>query len=67
MTREAIIEELDEQLLRLTQLHIQHRLDHTEQFQQRKSDIVRMIRQHGIDVRHELSPLSRNLYRRYFD
>ena len=67
MTREAIIEELDAQLQHLTRLHIQHRLDRTEQFQQRKEDIGRMVRQHGIDVRQELSPLSRNLYRRYFD
>ena len=66
MTREDILEDLDAQLLHLTRLHIQHRLDHTEQFQQRKSEIVHMVRQHGIDVRHELSPLSRNLYRRYF-
>ena len=67
MEREAILAELDTRIQHLTRLHIQHRLDHTEQFQKRKSDITHYIRLHGIDVRHELDPLSRNLYFRYFD
>jgi len=66
MEREDVIRELEGHLHDLTKLHIQHRLEQTDQFQQHKERIAHFIRQHDIDVRHELSPVSNNQYRRYF-
>ncbi len=67
MERENIIQDLSGQIQTLAKLHIQHRLDHTEHFQTQKENIAAYIHQHEIDVRSELDPMSRNLYRRYFD
>lgn len=67
MERERIIQDLHGQIETLTRLHIQHGLDKTEHFQTHKDSISDFINKHGIDVRSELDPVSRNLYRRYFD
>ena len=48
-------------------MHIQHRLDNTLHFRKRKEEIARFVREHKIDTRRELDPLSQHLYRRYFD
>lgn len=66
MEREDVIRELESSLHDLTKLHIQHRLDHTDSFKRHKELIAHFICQHDIDVRHELSPVSSNQYRRYF-
>ena len=67
MERESIIRDLHVQIETLARLHIQHGLEKTEHFQNRKDSISEYVAQHGIDVRRELDPVSRNLYRRYFD
>ena len=66
MNREAVIQELENQLHDLTRLHIQHHLENTEHFQAHKASITRYVRENEIDVRRELSPASANQYRRYF-
>ena len=66
MNREHIIENLNGQIETLTRLHIQHGLEKTEHFQAQKDTISDYVNKHGIDVRNELDPVSRNLYRRYF-
>ena len=67
MERKSIIQDLHGQIETLTRLHIQHGLHKTEHFQSRKDSISVFINKHDIDVRSELDPVSRNLYRRYFD
>ena len=67
MEREIIIRDLHGQIETLTRLHIQHGLHLTEHFRNRKDSISEFITKHDIDVRTELDPVSRNLYRRYFD
>ena len=66
MERESIIQDLHGQIETLTRLHIQYGLDKTEHFQNHKAAITEYVSQHDIDVRSELDPVSRNLYRRYF-
>lgn len=66
MKREFIIENLSGQIENLARLHIQHRLEKTEHFQAQKDTISDYVSEHDIDVRNELDPVSRNLYRRYF-
>ena len=66
MSRENIIQDLHGQIETLTRLHIQYGLDKTEHFQNHKDSISEYVSKHDIDVRNELDPVSRNLYRRYF-
>ena len=67
MERERIIRDLHGQIETLTRLHIQYGLEKTEHFQSQKESISEYVSKHDIDVRSELDPVSRNLYRRYFD
>ena len=67
MERNSIIQDLHRQIETLTRLHIQHGLEKTEHFQNQKDSITEYISKNGIDVRSELDPVSRNLYRRYFE
>ncbi len=67
MSRETIIQDLHGQIETLTRLHILHGLDKTEHFQSHKDNISEYVTKHSIDIRSELDPVSRNLYRRYFD
>ena len=67
MERENIIKDLHGQIETLTRLHIQYGLEKTEQFRNQKESISEYIVRHGIDIRRELDPVSRSLYRRYFD
>ena len=67
MERENIIRDLHRQIETLTRLHIQYGLEKTEHFQSRKNSISEYVSKHDIDIRSELDPVSRNLYRRYFD
>ena len=66
MSRENIIQNLNGQIETLVRLHIQHGLDKTEHFQSHKESITEYVTEHSSDVRSELDPVSRNLYRRYF-
>ena len=44
-----------------------HGLHTTVHFQAHKQDIADYIKEHEIDIRSELDPISLNLYRRYFE
>ena len=67
MSRESIIQDLNGQIETLTRLHIQYRLDQTEHFKSRRDSIAEFVLKHDIDIQNELDPVSRNLYRRYFE
>ena len=67
MERDNIIQDLHRQIETLARLHIQHGLEKTEHFKRKKKTISEFVSEHDIDVRSELDPVSRNLYRRYFD
>ena len=67
MDRQTVIQDLSDKIETLTRLHIQHGLNRTPGFDAQKTSITRLIRDHGIDLNRELDPLTRNLYRRYFD
>ncbi len=67
MERDRIIQDLHGQIETLTRLHIQHGLEKTEHCKRKKKSISDFVSEHDIDVRSELDPVSRNLYRRYFD
>lgn len=66
MNRSEVILDLTEEIETLTRLHIQHGLHDTEGFQKQKESIETYVKEHKIDLREELDPLSWNLYRRYF-
>ena len=59
--------DLSSQIETLTRLHIQHGLQRTPGFDAQKNSITRLIRDNEIDLNRELDPLTRNLYRRYFE
>lgn len=67
MERNKIIDDLNGQIEDLTRLHTVHGLHNTEGFRRHKEAVQRIIREHGVDVRLELKPEVRLLYRRYFD
>ncbi len=67
MDRQTVIRDLSQEIETLTRLHIQHGLQRTKGFADQKSNITRLIRDHEIDLNRELDPLTRNLYRRYFE
>lgn len=67
MERENVIRELHEQIEDLARLHIRHGLYHSEGFRMRREHVRSIVREHSIDVRKELDPMVRLLYRRYFD
>lgn len=67
MDRNAVIRDLRTEIETLTRLHIQHGLHGTEGFAYQKSNIEKLIQDNEIDLKRELDPLTRNLYRRYFE
>ena len=67
MDRQTVIRDLSSQIETLTRLHIQHGLHRTPGFAAQKNSITRLIRDNEIDLNRELDPLTRNLYRRYFE
>ena len=67
MDRKTILRDLDDQISNLARLHILHGLHQTDGFNAHKAGILAFIREHEIDVRKELNPLSFNLYQRYFN
>ena len=67
MDRQTVIRDLSSQIETLTRLHIQHGLQRTPGFDAQKNSITRLIRDNEIDLNRELDPLTRNLYRRYFE
>ena len=67
MERNAILCDLRTQLETLTRLHIQHGLHQTKGFAAQKQKIEKLIQDNEIKLKEELDPVSRNLYRRYFN
>lgn len=67
MERETIIEELNGRIEAMTRLHIRHGLHNSEGFRRQREAVLHAVREHNIDVRRELKPEVRLLYRRYFD
>ena len=67
MDRQTVLRDLSSQIETLTRLHIQHGLQRTPGFDAQKNSITRLIRDNEIDLNRELDPLTRNLYRRYFE
>ena len=67
MERKAAIQEVHEDIESMARLHLLYGLYHSEGFRKSKENVERLIREHGVDVRTELSPQAGMLYRRYFD
>ena len=66
MNREEMLLDLHGQIHNLTRLHIRHRLENTEAFRAHQRRIADTVREHDVDVRRELDPMTLQLYRRYF-
>ncbi len=67
MERKAAIKAVNDHIESMARLHLLHGLYQSEGFRQSKEQVARLIREHGVDVRTELSPQVSMLYRRYFD
>ena len=67
MEREQAIRELHSHIESLARLNVRHGLHGSEGFRRQKEEVQRLVREYGIDVRQELEPMTRLLYRRYFD
>ena len=67
MERKAAIQEVNDHIESMARLHLLHGLYQSEGFRQSKERVARLIREHGVDVKTELSPQVGMLYRRYFD
>lgn len=67
MERKAAIQEVNDRIESMARLHLLHGLYQSEGFRQSKERVARLIREHGVDVKTELSPQVGMLYRRYFD
>ena len=67
MERQALINDLSREIETLTRLHIQHGLHRTKGFANQKSNIEKLIRDNGVNLKKELDPLTRQLYHRYFE
>ena len=61
MARTAAIQNASEEIERLAKMHILYGLERTEMFQR----VIGLVSDHKINVRTELDPITRNLYRRY--
>jgi len=67
MERESAIKEVHDQIECMARLHLLHGLYQSEGFRQSRERVSRLIREHSVDVKKELSPQVGMLYRRYFD
>ena len=67
MERKKTIEEVHDHIETMARLHLMHGLYHSEGFKKKKENVTRLIREHRVDVRTELSPQIGMLYRRYFE
>ena len=65
MARTAAIQNASEEIERLAKMHILYGLERTEMFQNQKARVIGLVSDHKINVRTELDPITRNLYRRY--
>lgn len=67
MERENRIQELSTEIERLARMHILYGLEQTSSFRSQKERVKALAASNKINVRTDLDPVSRNLYRRYFD
>ena len=67
MEREKAIKEVHDHVEHMARLHLLHGLYHSEGFRKSKERVSRLIREHRVDVKQELSPQVGMLYKRYFE
>ena len=65
MDRAYRIQQLSEEIERLAKMHILYRIEQTQTFQRQKERVKALASSNQINVRTDLDPVSRNLYRRY--
>ena len=65
MDRTAAIQNVSEEIDRLAKMHILYGLERTALFQNQKERVIGLVSDYKINVRTELDPITRNLYRRY--
>ena len=65
MDRSTVIKNVTEEIERLTTIHILYGLDQTAVFQKQKEYVSALISDYKINIKAELDPVTRNLYRRY--
>ncbi len=65
MDREYRIRQVSEEIERLAKMHILYRIEQTPIFQSQKERVKALISSNQINVRTDLDPVSRNLFRRY--
>lgn len=66
MNRGEAVQEICRELELLAALHIFHGLEKTPVFEARKKRLAELMCEHRVTARHDLDPVSRNLYYRYF-
>ena len=64
--RDILLRNIQQEIAHLTALHIIYGLANTPGFQRQKDHISDLILNNKINIRTELDPVSRNLYRRYY-
>jgi len=67
MERQEMIRDLNQQIESLARLHLRHGLYDSEGFRLQRERVERLVREHRVNVRQELDPQIRMLYKRYFD
>ena len=67
MERNKAIKEVHDHIESMARLHLLLGLYHSEGFRKSKENVTRLIYEHRVDVKKELSPHVSMLYRRYFD
>ena len=67
MERNKAIKEVHDHIESMARLHLLHGLYHSEGIRKSKENVTRVIYEHRVDVKKELSPHVSMLYRRYFD
>ena len=66
MDRSILLRDIQHEIAHLAALHIIYGLSNTPGFQRQKDLVSDLILKNKINVRTELDPISRNLYRRYY-
>lgn len=67
MERQEMIRDLNQRIESLARLHIRHGLYDSEGFREQREQVEHLVREHKVNVRKELDPQVRLLYKRYFD
>ena len=67
MEQQKHIQTLVGEIEGLARMHIVYGQINTDAFQKKQRQIRKMMLEHHINWRNDLDPITRNLYRRYFD